>query len=743
MNEKISWSNFDGTSFQKFCNALLLTEVSRHARVYSAPGKDGGIDQLFDGTYDGKPGKWRFQDKFHSSKKPSQDFQELKRDVEKDILGNFSGEQHIVYITNVNLNPKQEDQLKAIANKTLSTLSIKPEVHFWHHARLEALISLNPLLYHWYWYPRTFLRPFTEYFLGKLEYRPENLLFQLGNPFAGRSSYFGQLSDFLSEDISTLIVAGNGGMGKTRLCIEFFKQLAAKQEQWLPLVLTETGFEVQEFERLLLSNKHFIILVDDAHTIKSEIGREIKRLADASNGKVKLMLTVRRNLADQVIRNFPSQNQDIIPIELDRLNPNESKEVFKQELPSLDDSQLSILAEKSSGIPFVILAYCETIRQNRNSWLVTESDAFATHLRQILIQTEDVLMHELDWPKNKIRRAIHNVCLFNPIPINTHNRTDLSIIFDLKAEELTLFLKRANESGLLLKNDHEFSLSPDPYRDFILTERLKDAEIWLNATLQSISNVRIARHMMLNLLQVPAYESSLESLERFVSRWIDNMKHTEITVNDFKETIELVGLTTPYATGIGLKTVHTVLDLYEDKDHPLHTKFGFMDKKSVLESQWHALEIILESVFINSTTKHQWQKAFMLLERYCNIRSDFAAVRICFTYRLDDFSWEGYKPLTQCGRQLFVKDIITFYLSSGETQKELIALHAAEALLSDIPRDSVWRGRVPDRPEVKQIHAQIIPLLIDFYATSSNQDHCNIAFNHLVRRLNVCASNFG
>ena len=70
----ITWEQFDGQKFQRFCNELLLLEVSKHAHVFSAPGPDAGIDQLFLGDYHGKKGKWRFQDKFHASGNDNKDY---------------------------------------------------------------------------------------------------------------------------------------------------------------------------------------------------------------------------------------------------------------------------------------------------------------------------------------------------------------------------------------------------------------------------------------------------------------------------------------------------------------------------------------------------------------------------------------------------------------------------------------------------------------------------------------------
>jgi hypothetical protein len=96
------WNQFNGTLFQKLCNSLLLFEVSKFAYVFSAEGRDSGIDQYYYGEYHGKDGKWRFQDKFHDSGNKANDIREVNRDIIKEI-DKVSDENFLVLITNVNL----------------------------------------------------------------------------------------------------------------------------------------------------------------------------------------------------------------------------------------------------------------------------------------------------------------------------------------------------------------------------------------------------------------------------------------------------------------------------------------------------------------------------------------------------------------------------------------------------------------------------------------------------------------
>lgn len=246
----ITWEQFDGPKFQQFCNELLLLEVSKHAHVFSAPGPDGGIDQLFSGEYDGKKGNWRFQDKFHACGQAGKDWSALMRDVANDIRDNYAGEDFIVFITNLDLNPKKEGELLAIAKEALNKRSAICEPIIWHKAFLNGIMPSHSVLYHWHWgNGSTSLKPFREFFKASLAaITVRGMSFQ--NEFFGREEDLDFLDAFLaSEDESSLAIVSNGGYGKTRLCIELMRRVEQGKNDWLPLVLVHHGYSSSEFAR--------------------------------------------------------------------------------------------------------------------------------------------------------------------------------------------------------------------------------------------------------------------------------------------------------------------------------------------------------------------------------------------------------------------------------------------------------------------------------------------------------------
>lgn len=323
----LNWNIFDGKLFQKFCNNLLLFEVSKFAHVFTAEGKDSGVDQYFHGTYEGKSGKWRFQDKFHNSGNKPSDVGALKREVIQDIQTNYSGEQFIVFITNVNLNTaKHAEILKAAIDELAIKKIAGCEFILWHEANIEAFVPHYPLIYHWYWYKETvLLQLFEEYFAKPLDDSSFDVRYQFNNAFYGREKKIESLINFLTHGKeSSLAIIANGGYGKTRLVIELFQNHISANAEWIPLVISPVGFNANEVHRLLQTPKKLLLFIDNAHEVP-DVVKEVKRLVDNSLGKDKLLLTTRPTLFSDILYKLSSHSRDIQKLPLERLDYDENK----------------------------------------------------------------------------------------------------------------------------------------------------------------------------------------------------------------------------------------------------------------------------------------------------------------------------------------------------------------------------------------------------------------------------------
>lgn len=229
--DKIDRSNFDGDRFQLFCNALLSFEISKRVEGFGAKGSDGGIDARFSGEYDNKKGKWRFQAKLHLTERKVA-VSNLKNQIKEDILGrnkpgggkgksNVKHEDFLVFLTNVELLPNEKDDLVKTGNDALRSIN-KNNVEFdiWDGEKLFTIYIRFPIVKGWF--GKSDIIQLKDY---KLAFERELKTsikdnFTLNNQFISRESYLQELEFFFKDNsISTAVISGEAGIGKTRLCI--------------------------------------------------------------------------------------------------------------------------------------------------------------------------------------------------------------------------------------------------------------------------------------------------------------------------------------------------------------------------------------------------------------------------------------------------------------------------------------------------------------------------------------------
>jgi hypothetical protein len=288
--DTINWNNFNFTDFTAICNALLLFEVGKGVQPFGAPGKDGGIDGSFVGSYNGKQGKWRFQYKFHNVIRKT-GFQLLKSEVEKE-LENLKGEDYFVLMTNVELLPQEFNELKAKFDNKKAAFAQTCEFMLWDGAKLQGLLIGHPLIRMWIndGFETAQLQDFRTYFKRGLEANGFEPL-TLNNRFTGRDAIKGQLTGFLNSGHLPAIITGEAGIGKTRLVIEFFQKVVEGLDNWSALVLASKNVDFDKLRNALSGDSCYVILIDDAHKYSPEDVADMKQLAQLSDGRIMLLLT--------------------------------------------------------------------------------------------------------------------------------------------------------------------------------------------------------------------------------------------------------------------------------------------------------------------------------------------------------------------------------------------------------------------------------------------------------------------
>jgi hypothetical protein len=226
------------------------------------------------------------------------------------------------------------------------------------------------------------LIPFQIAFKTQLDTSNQNLPHQFHTPFFGRESDLEKLSEFLASSTnSVLALVADGGFGKTRLTVELFNQLSDESGNWEAFVLNESAFQCMDFAEQLKTEKQVVILFDDAHN-KPEILNDVIGVANRLQN-VKLILTIRKAVYSDTIKNVSTHKRTIDTLELNRLDYDETQKLIKTQLPGLKEIEIKRLAEESKGIPFVILGLCQITIQGKYKAGLSEEANFIQFVREL------------------------------------------------------------------------------------------------------------------------------------------------------------------------------------------------------------------------------------------------------------------------------------------------------------------------------------------------------------------------
>ncbi len=566
----LNWTDFNGDRFQRLCNMLLLHEVSRHVEVYAAKGPDKGIDARYEGNYDGENGKWRFQAKFKTVDKKTA-LRKLREDLKKDIKNNVEEEDFLVFLFNQEIRPEEKESLSSLVEEEL-TKNGKTLQGFllWEGAKIEGLLGNHGVVYQYFFEPDgTELQPWQEAFARSLNPDQAGPINDTG-PFLGREKELKDLMEWSeSSNQQFCTVSGPGGWGKSRLLLEFFKQLDENKSEWSIWVpVSRTSLDVPKLEKALRGTDKVILLLDDADRIPNVSEFLDRMVTEAYKDRVKVILAVREVLRDQFFSALPYQSLNSQIISLDRLDDATTDRMFAHLLKGVYPLEDSFrMAKASGGVPLFILAMASAANRGLVS-VFSEKGGFdmarivKDHIRQIVAKAEKDRLGDEDlfW------RTICLMALLSPFTLDKQGKVFCDGL-GIKAGKLRKVVQFLEEVGLLqivgerqavfLNEDsvdllikdkerrieqeedwydlrtgekgrgkfiyyplYEYAIKPDPYADYLVADHFDDleslAEIFRNGFsrkdfLTAIENLWRSRHI----------DSEMGQLAASAFHWLD------------------------------------------------------------------------------------------------------------------------------------------------------------------------------------------------------------------------------
>ncbi len=146
-------------------------------------------------------------------------------------------------------------------------------------------------------------------------------------PFIGRNEILSQLNSFVESDKKIALLPGRGGIGKSRILLEFGKCRGSKDNEWELRYLSENPLTMDSIGEL--PERKCIIVVDDAHRREDIV--TLLEIAQQANSMTKIIMAFRPHGLSYVKNNCNRCGFDTREIE-EILEVQALKRVEKEEL---------------------------------------------------------------------------------------------------------------------------------------------------------------------------------------------------------------------------------------------------------------------------------------------------------------------------------------------------------------------------------------------------------------------------
>ena len=459
--------------FDRFCNLFLKKEVSPFVKVYDAPGRDGGIDADYTGVYRERDGTWIFQYKFFD---PTMDRGRARSQLISLMKGGKrkKGEldkadalqcDHYVLMTNTLLTAGNKRKIEDIKSEKGYAFSLI----CWDAEDLIAMTDEFPYLLNSFRDPHlpVFL-PWQDMFRDQTAGKHQLLRYDYET--FGREDEMRQFQTFVRDpDKRLLMVYGSGGMGKTKLAIEFAKVIERDHRGYEPLFVQMAG---DSFESALAEdippNRKYIFFVDNAHDFIDHLGGIRIVLNSSGYSESKAVLITRKpfkaSLEGIFLYALPDGATD--EREIPKLSLEKTKEFIRTYAQIPDGSLLTELARIGRDTPLIAVMVINFLNKGAGLKTLTKDklveDAFESYLNDIfskhLPKSDKQHWKLLDW-------------LSGIAPIDTEdNRIRDKLAEILKVEPYRIEQYRADliEYGLLFHYGNKQRIFPHQLSDYIL-----------------------------------------------------------------------------------------------------------------------------------------------------------------------------------------------------------------------------------------------------------------------------------
>lgn len=567
------------------------------------------------------------------------------------------------------------------------------------------------------------LVPYKTAFDSQLDTSNQDLSYQLHNNFFGQDKKIEEIERFAtSETDKVLAVVADGGYGKTRLCLEYFQRHVDGDEQRTAFVLVAANFDPAALAEGLNTGKKTFVLFDDAHTDPKFLNQIIPIINRHDN--TKLILTVRNSAYRDVINSIASHQRKHEKISLERLEYEETKALFKSQLPGFKPETIVGLTNRSNGVPIVILAMADALRKGIGADELTEDEAFAEYVLNLKTQAINLVAEKTYIDKDKINKTIQVLSLLSPVIDNEAEITQVGQLNQMTYDETEIIIETLNEIGFIERKSYSISIKPDPYSDIILLDSAPRIKIWLKNPESGDFKERIVKNLML----VEHSEKVKTTIQSIISDFVSHLVLQAKSGNQKKlhHGLETLLTFTYKKPEIALSALEHLLPAISELKQPEPDDFwtpGYV--KEINED----IDKIFSIALLNSHGYSAIHKGFELMLNYASVRKDPNKLLMsAFRYRVYDFYEFRYRPQKDCERQEFLIAELENRAKSDiipDANQELIIDGLSQLLKLDFQLETFYESytgqfsygiaNIPQNGTIKEIRRRSVNLMLSIY----------------------------
>ena len=458
--------------FDRFCNLFLKKEVFSFVKVYDAPGRDGGIDADYTGHYKGKDGTWIFQYKFFD---PTMD----KRRVRSQLISQMKGGKHkkgeldkgdalqcdhYVLMTNILLTAGNKRKIEEIKNEKGYTFSLT----CWDAEDLITMTDEFPYLLNSFRNPHlpVFL-PWQDMFRDQIAGKHQLLRYDYET--FGREDEISQFQTFVQDpDKRLIMIYGSGGIGKTKLTIEFAKRVEQGHTDYEPLFvqMAEDSFESALAD--IPSNRKYIFFIDDAHDFIDHLGGVKILLNSPGYSESKAVLITRKPFKAFLEDSFRTALPDgaVDDLEIEKLSLEKTNEFIGTYTRIPDNAVLTSLAKLARDTPLIAVMVIDLVNKDFASLKDLTRD-------RLIEQTFESYLNDIfrKYPESSEQRRNLLNWFSGIAPIDMEDsriRDKLAEILKVEPDEVEHYRDDLKNDGLLFQYGTKQRVFPHQLSDYVL-----------------------------------------------------------------------------------------------------------------------------------------------------------------------------------------------------------------------------------------------------------------------------------